>query len=498
MCFRSIIDCGGTLLAGASPVIPDGSVGLTASTNGGSSWESVDPGLKYMKVQALIAVGTRLLAGTWGEGVYVSTDEGTNWTPSNNGLTCTEVNALIVNGSSIFAGTDGGVFRSTDNGTSWTRTCSGITKVWISALSAEGDIIYAGTEKDGVFFSTDNGSVWNQIAAGLTCDRIHSLAVSGDAVFAGTDSMGVFRLSTNSSNWTPVGKGTIQDGPILDITVVGTSIFAESSTDVFRSTNNGEQWTTIKANLPTGAGTAFVSAGGKIFAGGQDGMYCSDDNGASWSGCGLSGKTIKSLAAVDNAIFAGTYLNGVFKSVDNGKNWTESTPGWAYSIEDLITVGGNIFGISSTSVFLSTNKGKTWENVHSGIDSKMLISLGRSNSSLYVGTRYDGLWQRPLSDLVDVTTLRPAGKRIQQPLTVSTSGEAGSPLIFTVTLPEPEDVFLDLFELSGKKVTSLLDRKLPRGCHSFTWDPKNVASGNYTVIMRAGPDACNRPLTILH
>jgi TonB family protein len=97
-----------------------------------------------------------LYAGTRGSGVFKSTNGGTSWTTVNSGLTDMYVHALAIGPSTpttLYAGTSGsGVFKSTDGGTSWSAVNSGLTDLNVYALAIDPSTpttLYAGTA--GVF-----------------------------------------------------------------------------------------------------------------------------------------------------------------------------------------------------------------------------------------------------------------------------------------------------------------------------------------------------------
>jgi photosystem II stability/assembly factor-like uncharacterized protein len=125
------------LYAAASNIYnpPSGFLGMYKSTDGGSSWSSVNQGLgeiiaAHPTVNALLVdaadTGVLFLA-TSGFGVFKSSDGGASWAPFNNGLTNLDVHSLtLVHGSSwashrrrssptgsstLYAGTPGGVFK---------------------------------------------------------------------------------------------------------------------------------------------------------------------------------------------------------------------------------------------------------------------------------------------------------------------------------------------------------------------------------------------------
>jgi hypothetical protein len=92
--------------------------GVYLSTNNGTSWTAVNSGLTSsdMECFALSPNGagvTNLFAGTYGGAdVYLSTNCGTSWTAVDSGLTTSIANCLTVSGTNLFLGTSSsGVWR---------------------------------------------------------------------------------------------------------------------------------------------------------------------------------------------------------------------------------------------------------------------------------------------------------------------------------------------------------------------------------------------------
>ncbi|MBU0520099.1 T9SS type A sorting domain-containing protein [bacterium] len=57
---------------------------------------------------------------------------------------------------------------------------------------------------------------------------------------------------------------------------------------------------------------------------------------------------------------------------------------------------------------------------------------------------------------------------------------------FQFGLPDVANVRIDVYNILGSKVTTLIDKQLKAGYHTVIWDAPNVASGLYLVQMRAG------------
>jgi photosystem II stability/assembly factor-like uncharacterized protein len=304
-------------------------------------------------VNTFLISDANLFIGT-DHGVFLSTNNGARWTQVNSGLGAdTSVTALAVSDTNLFAGTLGGVYRSTDNGTNWIQVNTGLTSTFVNTLVASGSNLLVGTSPvwndstlvgGGIFLSTNNGTNWTAINTGLTnTGSIYSLAVSGKNIFAGTSQSGVFLSTNNGKSWTPVNTGLTKTY-IKALAIIGTNIFAGvSQGGVFLSTNNGSNWIAVNTGFP-----ANTSA--RVFA-----------------VCGTN-------------LFAGSSLNGLFLSTNNGSNWTAVNSGLPYYDDNISVVA---LAISGKDLFVA------------GI-------LDYPNTLI---SRLNGVWQRPLSQMIPSVVL---------------------------------------------------------------------------------------------
>jgi len=112
------------------------------------------------------------------------------------------------------------------------------------------------------------------------------------------------------------------------------------------------QW--IPTNFYGGA-HSFVVSGQNLFAGSQ-GVFRSSDNGKNWTVANsnsLNAEVI-SLALIDTDLFAGTANQGVFLSTNNGRNWTAVNTGLPMNtaVSALIAIGSSLFaGTDQNGVF---------------------------------------------------------------------------------------------------------------------------------------------------
>ncbi len=142
----------------------------------------------------------------------------------------------------------------------------------------------------------------------------------------------------------------------------------------------------------------LVANGNNIFAGTNDGIFLSQDNGASWVNVGLLDTAILSLAVSSNNIFAGTYNDSMFLSLNNGTSWTKSL-----SQNNIFTIaikGSNIFAGNVNGIFRSIDNGNSWLKIDSTILTKSLaisgnnIFAGSFGMCLYLSTNNGVSWSR--------------------------------------------------------------------------------------------------------
>ncbi|MCU0427826.1 MAG: hypothetical protein MUF71_19610 [Candidatus Kapabacteria bacterium] len=89
------------------------------------SWRQPRQGLFPLSVSSFASLGTRLIAGTNGAGVFQSMDEGTTWTPINSDLANPNVSALAVAGTRLYAATTIGIYATANAGRFWTNINTG-------------------------------------------------------------------------------------------------------------------------------------------------------------------------------------------------------------------------------------------------------------------------------------------------------------------------------------------------------------------------------------
>jgi ligand-binding sensor domain-containing protein len=492
-------------------------------------WRSTDNGITWTNMfqtplmKCFAVSGTNLYAGTCG-GVFRTSDNGTSWSLVNSGVTDSSVCGLVSVGSDVFIGTRAdGVFRSTDQGEHWVAATTGLSNVWVTSFATRGSKLFAGAainltyygpmeichENAGVFRSTDSGTNWIGVNAGLVqfpADE-YCMASSGSFVFAGAmdrecsgelprDGRGVFRSSDDGASWTATTFGNFNIGAIA---VNGADLIAgtawPSNTGLIkRSTDSGASWTLINTGIASEAVSALAvspnGTGGTIFyAGTYDGVFRSTNNGGMWASVnsGLpTRREVQCLAASAGGLFAAIDTSGIFRTTNNGESWTAVNTGLTSRKVHAFAVSGNhIFAATDGGIFLTANDGTIWTPVNTGLAFPLVQSLIVNDGDLYAGTYGNGVWRRPLSEMItDV--------EIKQQLPIQFALEQNYPNPFNPTtrikyqLPTQSHVTLKVYNLLGQEVATLANEVRQPGMYTVQFDGSGLANGVYFYGLVAG------------
>ena len=395
-------------------------------------------------VTSLAVIGTSLVAGSRDSGgVFLSTDNGTSWAAVNAGFGNDSVRALGVNGTSLFAGTYGGVFLSTNDGMSWSPVNNGLIKQNgyvppVSAFAFSGANVFAGTG-GGVFLSTNNGTSWTAVDTGLTNTDIQALAFSGPNLFAGTFSF------SNSFGYT----------------------------GLFLSTNSGNSWNSANSGLGVNSVFSFAvkpngTGGTNLFAG------------------------------------SGNVGNGgtVFLSTNNGTSWTAANAGLGDAIVNAFAINGtNIFAGTDGGVYLSTNNGTNWISVNTGLGlpaNTYVGALAFIGTNLFAGTYSNGVWRRPLSEMIPTTSVE--GHSIDLPAQFSLDQNYPNPFNPSTTirygLQSRAHVTLSVYNTLGQQVVQLVNADIDAGFHEVRFDASGLSSGVYFYRIQGGDFVRSRKLVL--
>ncbi len=213
------------------------------------------------------------------------------------------------------------------------------------------------------------------------------------------------------SSWTPLGPFGISDGGgagrlnFVRFDPTNSSIIYVGAPDggLWKSTNAGNSWSTLTDQLTViGASDIAINPSNTqimyLATGDGDGSDCnsigvlkSTDGGVTWNTSGLNwtvnqGRSISKLLMhpTNPFILIAATSNGVYRTVDAGVNWTQTSTGNFKDIEFSPSSPNTIY-VAGTVFRKSTDNGVTWTTITSGLPtsgiSRYAIAVSAANAA---------------------------------------------------------------------------------------------------------------------
>jgi photosystem II stability/assembly factor-like uncharacterized protein len=242
-----------------------------------------------------------------------------------------------------------GMYQSSDKGETWkqivafptaagVKSIAGINVYRIHTDPSDPMAIYLATRGQGLYYSYDNGGSWQTVPA-MAGRFIYGLAVDPKDkcnIFV-SDGQHIFRTEDCLRSWKLVYTEERPDQRVVSLAVdFGKSNLiyaAELGGDILLSNNFGNSWrVTQRFGLQLQYLTADPSTPGRVYAAAyKDGLYRSDDSGATWKNmsAGLDAFTdankfyrlTLNSGKKDSLFWVSKY--GILRSDDAGSTWTD-------------------------------------------------------------------------------------------------------------------------------------------------------------------------------
>ena len=341
---------------------------LLKSQDGGENWQKIVRGLDYQHQLSTLAISPQspniAFLSTFGDGIYKSENGGDSWRKVNQGLENLNINLVAIAPDStdlVFAaGSRSGLYKTENSGASWEQVIAGDNKITAIAFAPNGeDKIIIGDPLGNLFVSSDRGTNWQQFATLKNSGAIQAVAISpnfsSDRTFwVGTERGGIWKTVDGGVTFQQVNRG-MGNFSIMSLAISpnyqqdATILAATWHEGVFSSHDGGNSWQKQSRGLTkdTQADLAnykrphfsdlsispAYSNDGTIFIAGFDGLFKSTDGGKVWSEVStLSPNIIVGLGLSpdyqnDSTLAITTYLGGAYISHDRGATWSSINNG---------------------------------------------------------------------------------------------------------------------------------------------------------------------------
>ncbi|MCX7833034.1 MAG: T9SS type A sorting domain-containing protein [Ignavibacteria bacterium] len=448
-----------------------GSIDIWRTTNGGQSFQNITNGYSggYVHVDQhnmdFHPTDPNKLYAVNDGGVWVSTDKGNSFTNLNSTLTLTQFYRIAAepnNAAHILGGTQ-------DNGTQQTFG----TINWSAAFGGDGgDVCFQSQNNQYILGETQNNGVRRSTNGGLSFVSATN-GLSGTGAWVGPllshpDSAGifytarqvVFKTTNYAANWFSISTGT--SGTIREMAISKSDpkvMYATSGSTIYRSTDRGYTFTNVTSGTPNRTITSIN-------------IHPDSSN-------------------VAIVTFSGFGAGKIYKTTNTGNSWFNVSgdlpdsptndgmfyyPGFATSI---MLVGMDI------GVFMSSNYGTNWIELAQGLPNTVAIHLDYNQLSgkLRIGTHGRGVYE--LSGALNILSNK-SGIPENYSLSQNYPNPFNPNTKIQFSIPKSEYVTLSVYDILGREIKNLVNKKLDAGNYEINFTAENLNSGVYFYKIVAG------------
>jgi photosystem II stability/assembly factor-like uncharacterized protein len=396
---------------------------LYKSNNNGISWNKIES-INFIPADICFAKGNYVYIENGNGGVARSSDAGLSWNlipELGNNL----INSVSFYNDSTYIALGGGLYISTNNGTTFTfyPTNSGYTIS--SEVIFAGDILFAQAYINHIppylfIKSSDFGRSWYQTdSIGFPNTRLmRTLLFSNNIVFAGFAYDGLYRSTDNGKSW-----GTIFSAPDdwnMHLKSGNGRLYFQTLGSIYVSTNSGNNWSTLPQISAGHSINCIETMGSRLFAGlNYPGVYRSSDHGLNWTASyyGMIDVPVSGFYNIRNYLYAGTKGCGIFKTY-NGFLWQKNSDDLSNDfISSLYQDSNRIYsGFKMINLFRSTNNGTNWTNIYNDSESnssRTIEAINAQGNDIFFGSNKDGLFRStdfgvnwyPIQESIGITSI---------------------------------------------------------------------------------------------
>lgn len=387
--------------------------------------------IKLFVIVLLLGLTTRLSA--------------TTWSTLNTGTQNHYWGIKFLNETTGFAvGSNGKIIKTSNGGNTWVNIPSGTSAILFSIdFNNKGTGIIVGDSKI-VLRSTNYGDSWYVINLGAG-EKIRRVKFVNDNLVFGVGDPGVVYKSSNGGiNWT--STATVFTGGIKGLSFMNENdgIVVGLSGSVFKTSNSGMNWNLV--NIPV--------------------LH-----------------TLEQIDFNNESIAVAVGYDGAIYKINNGdwQNIPSITSSWLFGVEFANNKVAIAVG-SQGKIIKTTNAGSTWVNTYSGGESFYDISIVDGNVGYVCGMFGMILKSETITAISNIGNSIPEKFNLEQnypnPFNPVTN------IRFNVR--QNENVKIEVFDVRGNLVNTLVDTKLNAGEYQVTFDGSNLSSGTYIYRMISG------------
>lgn len=455
--------------------------GVWRTTDGGETWSVLGALMSYVN-DIVFTDSSIFVCGAYG--ILKGSSGGKNWATIDSLIYGVQTNSIVITSkNNIVTGSRWrGFTRSTDDGISWEQINDNFRHSSVSSLAYSHKNIFAGITWDGVYFSSDVGKSWQHIWNSI---NIPNAILADDSVLivAPTNgNYGLYRSSDLGKSWIPTN---VESGVFYCLTKTQNGIYFAGKLGgvelgVYSSTDKGVTWEWKLKDYSIWSITSTPS--GYIFAGTViNGIYRTVDSGKSWTNAGLNTGTIRCLASDSlGNVYASPGDGYVYRSTNNGESWDTVGMNFNSPVNNILILNESslIAGTDSKGVFISKDYGVHWNEINSGLPMQSSNIIRTENGSIFLSSAGNGLFRS-----TDSTLLFIKGPSYDFPSKYFLQNNYPNPFNPTTTIkyqvPSNSFVSLSVYDVIGREIKKLVNEQQNAGEYVIKFDGNKLSTGIY-------------------
>lgn len=252
-----------------------------------------------------------------------------------------------------------------------------------------------------LFITNYSLSQWDTCSTGLSSLNITGIIKYQNITYLSSTSSGYYNggglyySTNNGSTWFPSFSWAGLNIPLYCILEKNGNLFASGS-GIYKSTNLGYSWQRSDTGIAHKFIRNIVVYNNKLFAASDgSGIYVSTNDGVSWfsHNTGITDSNMYNLKVYGTNFYAYSYSR-IYKSTNEGNNWTKIYDNGGYQINDLCEMNNTIFmSLWYRGFFKSTNNGTTWDSLKIADNYGNITAIHSYNNILFANGNAIGMWR---------------------------------------------------------------------------------------------------------
>lgn len=201
-----------------------------------------------------------------------------------------------------------------------------------------------------------------------------------------------------------MAQGSQPSGPagkyVRSILCYDGKVYAATGGGVYASDSHGSGFTLMNSGLTSLDTKCLARMGDTLFVATDENVFWQVAGQSDWHPCGtrLQGYYCKHILAHDGVLYAGTYLEGVWRSRDRGTTWENISPqmpvDYVYYLE---AADGNLYlGTYLMGCLVSDDQGDHWTDLSMGLGDETVIAMHAFGGKIFASTMSGGVYKMGL------------------------------------------------------------------------------------------------------